>query len=224
MPTPHHPALGDTRRPSPTGPPGRPDERNGPPRFRHRVGGALRRLVPAARAASDRGAAFVELAAVTVLAAAIMVAVYQLELSQAFNDGVRQMVCLVQGPDCDDETWVEADRPEEPETYDWGGGNSTALENEALALDMAADHGWTENEWQCLSNLWNVVSQWDHTFINSQTGDNGISGFNPARHGAMPEGFRGSPSVQISWGLDYIDETYGAPCAAWAQWESTGTY
>ncbi|WP_435105272.1 hypothetical protein [Nocardiopsis synnemataformans] len=223
MPTPHRPELGDTRRPSPTGPPGRSGERNGPPR-RHRGGRFLQRLRPARRAEGDRGAAFVELAAVTVLAAAIMVAVYQLELSQTFNSGVRQMVCLVEGPGCGDETWVDADRPEEPEEYEWGQGNSNALENETLAMDMAADRGWTENEWECLSNLWNVVSHWDHTFVNTETGDHGISGFNPARHGSMPEGFRESPSAQISWGMSHIDDAYGSPCAAWTYWEDTGTY
>lgn len=223
MPTPSRPEPGDTRRPSPTGPHGRSVEHDGPSRWRHRFRRGPCWFRPARGTESDRGAAFVELAAVTVLVAAIMVAVYQLELSQTFNSGVRQMVCLVEGPGCG-ETWVEADRPEEPEEYEWGRGDSNALENESLAMDMAADRGWTGNEWECLDNLWNAVSHWDHTLVNSQTGDNGISGFNPARHGTMPEGFRESPSAQISWGLDHINQTYGSPCAAWAYWEGTGTY
>lgn len=230
MPSPHRPELGDTRRPSPTGPHGRSGNRNGPPRVR---GWAIRILCwllpvrPARRMGGtegDRGAAFVELAAVTILAAAIMVAVYQLGLSQTFNDGVRQMVCLVEGPGCGEQTWIDADRPEEPEEYEWGSGNPDAADNQVLAMDMAKQKGWTEGEWQCLSNLWNTISHWDHTVINPETGDNGISGFNPARHGTMPDGFRGNPSVQISWGLDHIADTYGAPCAAWAYWEGTRTY
>ncbi|NYH53968.1 hypothetical protein HNR06_003557 [Nocardiopsis arvandica] len=224
MSTPHRPELGDTRRPSPTRPPGRSGDRNGPPRVRRRAERALSWLHPAQGSARDRGAAFVELAAVTLLVAAIMVAVYQLELSRTFNNGVRQMVCLVEGPDCGDETWVEADRPEKPEEYTWGSGDSNALENESLAMDMAAAKGWDENERECLTNLWSVISHWDHTFVNTETGAHGISGFNPARHGPMPSGFQESPSDQISWGLGHIEKTYGSPCAAWAQWEGTHTY
>ncbi|MFD6949248.1 hypothetical protein A6A08_05325 [Nocardiopsis sp. TSRI0078] len=224
MPTSHRPALGDTRRPSPTGPPRRSDDRNGPPRVRRRTERVLRLLRPAKGATRDRGAAFVELAAVTVLVAAIMVAVYQLELSQTFNNGVRQMVCLVEGPDCGDQTWVDADRPEEPEEYEWGAGGSNALENESLAMEMAAARDWNENERTCLKSLWNAMSHWDHTFVDTETGAHGISGFNPARHGPMPTGFRESPSEQISWGLGYIEQTYGSPCAAWVAWEDTHTY
>ncbi|WP_150243315.1 aggregation-promoting factor C-terminal-like domain-containing protein [Nocardiopsis quinghaiensis] len=224
MPTPHRPDSGNTRRPSPTGPPGRSDDRNGPPRVRRWAERALRWLHPATGAVRDRGAAFVELAAVTILVAAIMVAVYQLELSRTFNNGVRQMVCLVEGPGCGDETWVDADRPEEPEEYEWGGGNSNALENESLAMDLAAARDWNENERECLKNLWSTISHWDHTFVNPETGAHGISGFNPAQHGPMPSRFQESPSEQISWGLNHIEETYGSPCAAWVQWEGTHTY
>ncbi|MBB6120653.1 hypothetical protein [Nocardiopsis algeriensis] len=260
MPTPQYPDLGDPRRPSPTGPPGRSGARSGPPRVRGplaRVLGfrlssraphpseplgaaprartrssthprarrcSLLRLRPDRPALRDRGAGFVETAAVTLLVAAVMVAVYQLELSSTFNEGVRQMVCLVEGPECGEETWVDADRPEAPEAYEWGRGNPNALDNQNLARNMAENRGWTEGEWQCLSNLWSAVSQWDHTLTNPDDGAIGISGFVPGRHGSMPQGFRGSPSVQISWGLGYIADTYGTPCAAWSYWQGGHFY
>lgn len=164
------------------------------------------------------------MAAVTILVAAIMVAVYQLELSRTFNNGVRQMVCLVEGPGCGEQTWVDADRPEEPEEYEWGSGDSNALENESLAMSRAAQREWTDTEWGCLKNLWSAISHWDHTLVNPTTGEHGISGFNPARHGSMPSGFSESPSVQIDWGLDYIAREHGTPCVAWAYWEDTRTY
>ena len=224
MPTPHRPAPGGSRRPSPSGPPGRSGERHGPPRVRSWTGRASRWLRPARRSEGDRGAALVELAAITVLAAAIIVAVYQLELSRTFNSGVRQMVCLVEGPGCGDETWVDADRPEEPEQYEWDGDNPTATENQGLAMRMAADAGWSDGEWNCLSNLWNTISNWDHTVVNTATGTSGIAGFNPARHGSMPSGYMESPSAQISWGLSYIRSTHGSPCAAFAEWEGSNSY
>lgn len=217
MPTPHRSEPADTRRPSPTGPPGRSGERSGPPRV---VGW----LWPARRLDADRGASFVELAVVTILAAAVMLAVYELELSQTFNNGVREMVCLVQGPDCGDDTWVDADRPDEPEEYEWGGGNSNRGDNEALALDMAAARGWQDEQWTCLRNLWTNTSNWDHTLVDPNTGATGISGFNPAVHGDMPDGFVGNPRAQISWGLDHIESNHTLPCIAWESWENTKTY
>ncbi|RKS10320.1 hypothetical protein DFP74_6083 [Nocardiopsis sp. Huas11] len=166
----------------------------------------------------------VELAVVTILAAAIMLAVYELELSQTFNNGVREMVCLVQGPDCGDDTWVEADRPDEPEEYEWGGGNSNRADNEATALDMATDRGWKDEQWTCLQNLWTNTSNWDHTLVDPNSGATGIPGFNTALHGEMPEGFVGDSRAQISWGLNYIEENYTLPCVAWESWENTKTY
>ena len=31
----------------------------------------------------------------------------------------------------------------------------------------------------------------------------------------MPPGYFTSAEVQIRWGLDYIADSYGSPCAAW---------
>ena len=33
-----------------------------------------------------------------------------------------------------------------------------------------------------------------------------------------------NPATQIKWGLTYITDTYGTPCGAWAQEESSGGY
>ncbi|MDT0327592.1 aggregation-promoting factor C-terminal-like domain-containing protein [Nocardiopsis lambiniae] len=159
-----------------------------------------------------------------ILVAAVMVAVYQLELSKTFNEGVRQMVCLVRGPSCGDKTWVDADRPEEPEEYEWGQGNPNRLDNQNIARNEAEGYGWTDDEWQCLSNLWGATSNWDHTFTDPESGAVGISGFVPGVHGSLPQGFRNNASHQISWGLGYISEYYGTPCAAWTYWQSGHNY
>ncbi|WP_262391848.1 hypothetical protein [Nocardiopsis sp. CNR-923] len=94
-----------------------------------------------------------ELAAVTLLVAAIVLAVYQLELSRTFNEAVRQMVCLVEGPGCGDETWVEDQRPQEPGQYEWTGDSSNSIDNQAIGLSQAENQGWTGQEWDCLDNL-----------------------------------------------------------------------
>nr|WP_017599703.1 hypothetical protein [Nocardiopsis lucentensis] len=224
MPTPHDPSLGDTRRPSPTGPPRRSGDRNGPPRVRNLLRTAVGWARPPRGPDGDGGAAFTEVTAVTLLVAAVMLAVYQLELSRTFNEGVRQMVCLVEGPDCGDETWVEADRPEEPDTYEWKGDSPNTSDNQAIGMSQARDRGWTDQEWECLDSLWSNISGWDHTLIDSETGAVGIPGFRGGEHGAMPSGFTESASAQITWGVGYIADTYGAPCAAWSQWQGTRSY
>ncbi|GHC95095.1 hypothetical protein GCM10007079_46380 [Nocardiopsis terrae] len=229
MTTPHSPELGDPRRPSPNRPPNRTDERGRPPRIaiRRGVGSALRWLRPESANQRDRGAGFVETAAAAILAALIITTVYTSEVSSTFNEGVRQMVCLVNGPGCGEETWVDHDRPEEPEEYEWGTGDDANLsDNKNLGMQAAsaAPYNWTDQEWTCLDNLWSQQSAWDHNVLDQQTGARGIVGFNPALHGEMPAGFRDSASTQIDWGLDYIQQAYGTPCEAWDYWQSTRTY
>ncbi|MFI6575069.1 hypothetical protein ACIBFB_04655 [Nocardiopsis sp. NPDC050513] len=224
MPTPHGPALGDTRRPTPTRPPRRSGDRNGPPRVRSRLRALLRAARPPHGPGGDRGAAFVEVAAVTLLVAAIILAVYQLELSRTFNESVRQMVCLVEGPGCGGATWVEDQRPEEPSQYEWTGDSSNSVDNQAIGLSQAEGRGWTGQEWDCLDNLWSNVSGWDHTFVHPDTGAVGVPGFLAGQHGAMPPEFAESASAQIAWGIDHIDQAHGTPCNAWSYWQGTGSY
>ena len=33
-----------------------------------------------------------------------------------------------------------------------------------------------------------------------------------------------SAATQIRWGLQYIKDTYGSPCAAWSHAQATGWY
>ena len=184
-------------------------------------------LLPTKPHERDQGSALVELASVTILAAAVLVAVYSLGLSQTFNDGVRQMVCLIEGPSCGEETWVDADRPDAPEEYEWGQGNSNRPENESTAMEMADAHGWGDgSEWACLQNLWSNTSGFDHTFQDGESGDLGIPGYNASRHSDYPisDGFQNSASTQISWGLDYISDKHGTPCVAWANWQNSHAY
>ncbi|GLU47757.1 C40 family peptidase [Nocardiopsis ansamitocini] len=67
----------------------------------------------------DRGASFIEVSVVTMLAAGIITAVLQSPVGATFHDNVREMVCLVDGPECEGETWTEIERPEEPEEYEF---------------------------------------------------------------------------------------------------------
>jgi hypothetical protein len=91
---------------------------------------------------------------------------------------------------------------------------AAASANEALAGKMAASgYGWTGAQATCLDDLWSEESGFSAAALNHQTGATGIPQLNPSAH-AIPSGWS-SPATQIRWGLEYIKDTYGSPCAAW---------
>jgi hypothetical protein len=86
--------------------------------------------------------------------------------------------------------------------------------NEALANQMAASgYGWRGGQLTCLDELWTEESGFDSTALNSSSKATGIPQLLPSAH-KIPVDWS-SPAVQIRWGLEYIDGTYGSPCAAW---------
>ena len=84
-------------------------------------------------------------------------------------------------------------------------------------------------QFQCLDNLWQAESHWNHRARNKRTGACGIpqsypcnkmSGFGKA-YGVD---YRTNPWPQIAWGLHYIDKRYGTPCKAWNRFKRGGGY
>ncbi|WP_046471413.1 aggregation-promoting factor C-terminal-like domain-containing protein [Allosalinactinospora lopnorensis] len=170
----------------------------------------------------DEGATFVEVGVITTLAAAIIVTIAQSDIKNTINNTMREFVCLVEGPECG-ETWTEHDRPDKPQEYNFGIGLSSRggdnEENKALGKELAAARGFDGREWDCLETLWHHESNWDHTAINPNGGASGIPQLHPSAH-AFPPGYMDSAEVQINWGLDYIENRYGTPCAAWTFWQN----
>jgi hypothetical protein len=92
-----------------------------------------------------------------------------------------------------------------------GSGSS----NEQLANSMAASaYGWTGSQTTCLDDLWTEESGFSATAYNSSSGATGIPQLLPGAH-ALPANWS-DPAVQIRWGLAYVHDRYGTPCAAWA--------
>ena len=92
-----------------------------------------------------------------------------------------------------------------------GSGSS----NEQLANSMAASgYDWTGSQATCLDDLWTEESGFSATAVNSSSGATGIPQLLPGAHG-IPANWS-DPRVQIRWGLAYIHDRYGSPCAAWA--------
>jgi resuscitation-promoting factor RpfB len=108
------------------------------------------------------------------------------------------------------------------------GGNVSA--NQAIAKMLAASYGWaTGQNWTDLVQLWDRESSWSNTAQNPGSGAYGIPQALP--YSKMPksawppaDGGSSNATAQISWGLNYIKETYGSPTSAWAHEESQGWY
>lgn len=96
------------------------------------------------------------------------------------------------------------------------------MTNREIGQQMAADKGWTGDQWLCLEKLWSNESNWRHTAANYHgSGAYGIPQALPASkmksHG---EDYLTNPRTQIAWGLDYIQNRYKTPCQALSFWNS----
>jgi hypothetical protein len=90
---------------------------------------------------------------------------------------------------------------------------------------MAAQRGWTGEQWTCLDKLWTRESNWAVHAENSRSGAYGIPQSLPGRKMAMfGDNWRTSAATQIKWGLWYIDRSYGTPCSAWRHSRNYGYY
>ena len=121
----------------------------------------------------------------------------------------------------------------EGSTYSSGDGSPDS--NRALGKKIAADYGWTGEQWNALERLWTGESGWNHQADNPSSSAYGIPQAlieYPGR--VMPKGYYGTktgsgsgakftggdPAVQIRWGLNYIKSAYGNPANAYAKWLS----
>ena len=85
------------------------------------------------------------------------------------------------------------------------------------------------SQFQCLDNLWQAESHWNHLARNKRTGACGIPQSYPCNKmsgwgKSYGVDYRKNPWPQIAWGLEYIDNRYGSPCAAWKRFRRGGGY
>ena len=110
--------------------------------------------------------------------------------------------------------------------------NNTAAENKAIAREMIGDEyrSWDNaTQFQCLENLWQAESHWNHRARNKRSGACGIPQAYPCNKmrdwgKAYGVDYRSNPWPQIAWGLHYIDKRYGTPCKAWRKFKGGGGY
>lgn len=97
--------------------------------------------------------------------------------------------------------------------------------NRATGCTLLLAAGWSLDQMSCLDSLWTKESGWNHQAQNPSSGAYGIPqalpGDKMATHG---DDWRTNPATQIRWGLDYLDNRYGSPCAAWQFSQANGWY
>lgn len=102
-----------------------------------------------------------------------------------------------------------------------GGASATSGSNQALGKQMMLAAGWGPDQWPMLKTLWNNESGWRTGALNPSSGAYGIPQALPAAkmESAGPD-WLSNPATQIAWGLGYIQQRYGSPGMALAQWNS----
>jgi hypothetical protein len=96
---------------------------------------------------------------------------------------------------------------------------------EQTALAMLGSFGWSSSQFSCLVSLWGRESGWNIYASNPSSGAYGIPQALPGSKMASAGGdWQSDAATQIRWGLGYIQQTYGSPCAAWDHSEADGWY
>ena len=101
----------------------------------------------------------------------------------------------------------------------------TSGSNRRIGKRLAAEHGWTGEEWVCLNNLWTKESGWSTRSSNSSGSAWGIPQALPgSKMRSAGTDWRTNPATQITWGIGYIEHRYRFACNAWAHWQSHNWY
>jgi len=94
-----------------------------------------------------------------------------------------------------------------------------------IAQAMLGSFGWSASQFSCLDPLWAHESGWSVTAYNAGSGAYGIPQALPgSRMASAGPDWQSSAATQITWGLEYIRDTYGSPCGAWDHEQATGWY
>ncbi|MEU6758797.1 transglycosylase SLT domain-containing protein [Streptomyces sp. NPDC046685] len=96
----------------------------------------------------------------------------------------------------------------------------TVAQVKAIAQQMVP-----AGQFQCFSNIINQESTWNYKAVNSSSGAYGLVQALPgSKMASAGADWRTNPATQIKWGLNYMEDRYGSPCAAWTFHQANGWY
>jgi hypothetical protein len=85
--------------------------------------------------------------------------------------------------------------------------------------------GYGSGQFDCFNNIIMRESKWDINATNPSSGAYGIPQALPgSKMASEGSDWRTNPATQIIWGIKYMKDRYGSPCAAWGFKSSHGWY
>ena len=85
--------------------------------------------------------------------------------------------------------------------------------------------GYGSNQFECFNNIIMRESKWDINATNPSSGAYGIPQALPgSKMASEGSDWRTNPATQIIWGVKYMEDRYGSPCAAWSFKSAKGWY
>jgi hypothetical protein len=86
-------------------------------------------------------------------------------------------------------------------------------------------YNYGSNQFDCFNNIIMRESMWRVNATNPSSGAYGIPQALPGSKMATIAGdWRTNPATQIIWGIEYMKDRYGSPCAAWSFKSANGWY
>ena len=94
-----------------------------------------------------------------------------------------------------------------------------------IARAMMAEFGFPSSQFSCLDSLWTKESGWNPRADNPTSSAYGIPQSLPgSKMASSGPDWMYNPATQIHWGLGYIRDRYGSPCAAWSHSQAVNWY
>jgi hypothetical protein len=90
----------------------------------------------------------------------------------------------------------------------------SALSPREIGRALLPEYGFSADQFSCLDALYVSESDWDVNADNPTSSAYGIPQALTETHD-VPPGYFTDAEVQIRWGLEYIQDSYGTPCGAW---------
>jgi hypothetical protein len=85
--------------------------------------------------------------------------------------------------------------------------------------------GYGSNQFECFDNIIMRESMWRVDATNPSSGAYGIPQALPgSKMASEGSDWRTNPATQIIWGIKYMEDRYGSPCAAWSFKAANGWY
>lgn len=90
---------------------------------------------------------------------------------------------------------------------------------------MVNKYSWGSDQFSCYNSIIMRESRWIVTADNPHSSAYGIPQALPgSKMASAGADWKTNPETQIRWGLDYISQSYGTPCAAWRHSQSNNWY